>query len=376
MTAALTPVDVRTLHHGSHNRLLTEEPLPVGGSAGLDAIIVPTARPAEELGHVMRIGATIDVPVLVLCSQDATAYHARKVANSNDAPAWTVDVDDSMARQLPGSEFDRLLRANGFGSISDLSLKRNLGLALARGANWERVLFLDDDIIVDHPETLHRVSGLLDRYRAVGLDNNGFKDNSVVCHAFSDTGGDQSTFIGGGAMMVNPQTAVSFFPNIYNEDWLFLLGTGVPFAAARAGRMVQREFDPYANPRRAAAEELGDTIAESLFWLLDVGREISTATTGFWGDALFRRREFIDHILGRADRSPAPYKIRRSLEAARRRSTDVQAGLCTELVEAWQSDLVRWRKFLHRLPVTRGPEKFVSNVGLADRMHRSKALDV
>jgi hypothetical protein len=375
MTAALTPVDVRTLHHGSHNRLLTEEPMPMDGSAGLDAIIVPTARPAEELRHVMHIGAEIEVPVLVLCSNEATAYHARKVANSYDAPAWTVDVDDSMARRLPGSEFDRLLRAEGFGSVSDLSLKRNLGLALARGANWERVLFLDDDIIIDEPGTLHRMAGLLDRYRAVGLANEGFHDNSVVCHAFRDTGGDQDTFIGGGAMMVNPQTAFSFFPNIYNEDWLFLLGTGVPFRAARAGRMHQREFDPYANPRRAAAEELGDTIAESLFWLLDVGREISTATTGFWGDALFRRREFIVHVLGLADESPAPDKIRKSLAAALRRSTDIQAGLCTDLVEAWRNDLARWKKFLHRLPVTRGPEKFVANVGLADRIHRSKALD-
>jgi glycosyltransferase involved in cell wall biosynthesis len=372
VTAALTDDALRTLHHGSHHRLLTEEPTPEAGDAALDAIIVPTARPAEALSHVMQVAATIDVPVLVLCSKQATAYHARKVANNYDTAAWTVDVDDSLARRLPGSEFDRLLRAEGFGSISDLSLKRNLGLALARGAKWKRVLFLDDDIIIEEPGSLGAVAGLLDRYRAVGLANDGFPDNSVVCHAFRDAGGDQGTFIGGGAMMVNPQTARSFFPNIYNEDWLFLLGTGVPFGAARSGRMVQRAFDPYANPARAVAEELGDVIAESLFWLLDVGREIDAATTGYWGDALFRRREFIVRVLGRTEDA----KVRKSLAAALRRSSDIQAGLCRDLIEAWGRDLARWKKFLHRMPVSTGPEKFVANAGLADRIHRSKALDV
>jgi hypothetical protein len=308
---------------------------------------------------------------VILCSKEASARQARKVADSLGARAWCVDVDESLAHVLPKSSADRLLRRNGFGSSSDLSLKRNLGLALAHGSNWARVLFLDDDIIIEEPETLTNVAGLLDKYRAVGLGNDGYPDNSVVCHAHRDTGGKQVTFIGGGAMMVNARTAKSFFPNIYNEDWLFLLGMGVPFRAARAGRMIQRAFDPYANPKRAAAEELGDTFAESLFWLLDQGRKMAVTGNAFWGQALFRRRRFISYVL---DRIP-PDKIRESLNAALQRSAIIKPQLLEELFAAWQSDLGHWKKFLHRLPIHSDPEKFLAQVGLADRVHFSKAAE-
>jgi glycosyltransferase involved in cell wall biosynthesis len=364
-------VDVRTLHHASHSHLLAE--VPVSGRAGsrLDAIIVPTARPVEVLRHVLRVGITVACPVVVLCSKEATAEQARTLADRLGAAALAVDVTDALAGFLPSSAIDRLLRRYGLCSTSDLSLKRNLGLTLARGSGWQRVLFLDDDIIIDHPEQLARAAGLLDDYRAVGLANSGYQDNSVVCHAYRAVGGDQDTFIGGGAMMIDTLRTRSFFPNIYNEDWFFLLGSGVPFRAARAGVMRQRAYDPFANPARAAGEELGDTLAEGLFWLLDYGKSIDTAVNGFWGDALYRRRQFIDYILKKAPSE----RIERSLEAARGRSADISHKLCNDFLDAWKKDLQRWRDFLEfDVPVSSGPEKFAGEVGLSHLIHRSETL--
>jgi hypothetical protein len=366
------PLDVHDLHHGSHSALLAEESLDGVRAEELDAIIVPTAWPVDALRHVMRVGKAIDTPVIALCSKAATAQQAEKLADHLDAAVWAVDVDDSFAGMLPSFATDRLLQRYGFGNVSDLSLKRNLGLALARGSSWKRVLFLDDDIIVDDPHQLPRAAGLLDRYRAVGLANNGYEDNSVVCHAYRGVGGDQDTFIGGGAMMIDTSSTSSFFPNIYNEDWFFLLGDGVPFRAARAGEMRQRVYDPFANANRAAAEELGDTLAEGLFWLLDFGKNLDTAVNGFWGDALYRRRQFIDHILARSGVTAAPDRIRRSLEAARGRSADISHKLCHDFVESWQRDLAKWRDFLDWVPVTSDADKFAWEVGMSDRIHRSK----
>ena len=218
---------------------------------------------------------------------------------------------------------------------------------------------------------LARAAGLLDDYRAVGLANSGYQDNSVVCHAYRAVGGDQDTFIGGGAMMIDTLRTRSFFPNIYNEDWFFLLGSGVPFRAARAGVMRQRAYDPFANPARAAGEELGDTLAEGLFWLLDYGKSIDTAVNGFWGDALYRRRQFIDYILKKAPSE----RIERSLEAARGRSADISHKLCNDFLDAWKKDLQRWRDFLEfDVPVSSGPEKFAGEVGLSHLIHRSETL--
>jgi hypothetical protein len=138
--------------------------------------------------------------------------------------------------------------------------------------------------------------------------------------------------------------------------------------------MRQRAFDPFANPRRAAAEELGDTLAESLFWLLDFGHSLDTAVNGFWGEALYRRRQFIDYIHARADRTPAPVRIRQSLEAARGRSALISHRLCDDFVGAWRADLEQWRDFLDWVPVSSGPDKFAWEVGMSSRLHRSNKM--
>ncbi|MFC3739458.1 hypothetical protein [Paractinoplanes deccanensis] len=365
---------MESLHHGSHAHLLEE--VDVAGleaTARLDAIIVPTAWPAGALRHAMEVGKAIGVPVVALCSRASAPEEALRLAGHLDAAVLTVGVDGTLARLLPSFDTDRLLRANGFGTTSDLSLKRNLGLVLARGLGWRRVLFLDDDIHVEEPEQLHRAAALVDRFRAVGLANSGYHDNSVVCHAYRAVGGRQGTFIGGGAMIVDALRTESFHPSIYNEDWLYLLGDGVPFRAARAGTMRQRSYDPFANPARAAAEELGDTLAEGLFWLLDSGRNISTAQSAYWGDALFRRRGFIDLVIGELDGSAEHRRMRRSLEAARGRSAAITHRLCEDFMEAWQADLERWRKFLVQLPLGGDPADFARRFDMPGRVMASKA---
>jgi hypothetical protein len=90
--------------------------------------------------------------------------------------------------------------------LSDLSLKRNIGLAVARMVGWDRVLFLDDDIIDVNPSHIRAAASLLGSHDVVGLKNVGFHDNSVVCHALRrverSLGMKQDTFVGGGAMAV------------------------------------------------------------------------------------------------------------------------------------------------------------------------------
>ncbi|BBH71678.1 hypothetical protein ACTI_83630 [Actinoplanes sp. OR16] len=374
MPSQASIADAREIHHGSHADLLAEDPRSARRSK-LDAIIVPTAWPADALRHVMQVGKAIDVPVVALCSRAASAEQARRLADHEGAAVLAVDVDQSLSRRLPSFATDRLLQKSGFGTTSDLSLKRNLGLVLARGSSWQRVLFLDDDIHIDDPDDLHAVAGLVDDYRAVGLRNLGYEDNSVVCHAYRQVGGFQSTFIGGGAMIVDAARTRSFYPNIYNEDWFFLLGDGVPFRAARAGVMRQRPYDPFANPARAIGEELGDTLAEGLFWLLDSGRDIDVAGGAFWGDALFRRRRFIDLLIGLLESTPEHDRMRRSLEAARGRSAGITHWLCQNFVEQWRSDLTRWQEFLEwKVPITPGPEKFLNEVGMAHQVLPSEAF--
>jgi hypothetical protein len=176
-------------------------------------------------------------------------------------------------------------------------------------------------------------------------------------------------------MIVDPSRTRSFFPNIYNEDWFFLLGDGVPFRAAVSSTMVQRTYDPFASSRRAAGEEFGDTLAEGLFWLLDSGFGLEFSDASFWGDFLFRRRQFLDHVLGRVDDRVADERRREPIKAALRaalgRSATINPWLCDAFVDAWRHDVTSWQTFLQDFSPVDDVDKALSELGLSHLAVRS-----
>jgi len=57
-----------------------------------DAIIVPSARPAPALTHVMKLAARHRCPVLVLCSRESRAKNVVEHAAKYNATAVAIDV--------------------------------------------------------------------------------------------------------------------------------------------------------------------------------------------------------------------------------------------------------------------------------------------
>jgi|RhiMethySRZTD1v2_1073278.scaffolds.fasta_scaffold01734_18 hypothetical protein len=360
MTVAFHPappaaLGVEKYHHLSHRRLLR----PVVGDPGrtaLNAIIVPTIRPAALLAGVVEVARAARTQLLVLCSglaraSDVVALHGR-------ANITAVDIT-GVRGLMPDFETTDVHQRTQRYQSGDLSLKRNLGLLIARTAGWERILFLDDDIDVPDPSELEAVAAAADRFDAVGLHNTGFEDNSVVCHALRHIGGRQDTFVGGGAMVVRPGANSSFFPHIYNEDWLFLLhGTSLGSVAVY-GTMKQRAFDPYDTTARAESQEFGDCVAEGIYWLLDRGSPIRHADTRYWRESLRRRRDLIAHIERRMVNAPTEPDVRAKLIASLGAARDAHARItpetCNLYMNAWHRDRAAWRRHLRQHPMAVTP---------------------
>jgi hypothetical protein len=263
----------------------------------------------------------------------------------------TIDVPEPARLRLPALETSRLLAGTIFERRTDVSTKRNLGLLLSHMLRWKRVVFLDDDIRVPDPAHLSRAASLLDTYAAVGLGIGGFPDNSMVCHAFRDAGGRQETFIGAGALAVDVERNCSFFPNVYNEDWFFVLDAGKGLrSVATAGRVLQDPYDPYL-PGRARAEEFGDVLAEGTFWLLDQGSSVSDGDLAHWRDFLARRKRFIEQVLGMVERATdlePPERARRveALNASLGRLAEITPELCVDYLNALAVDQERWQRHI------------------------------
>lgn len=340
----MIPIDSSN-HHASHRHLLWAPAAPLNG-AGIDAVVVPTVRAADALVHAKELAPALDCPLLALCSGDSAE------PRSGDG---LIEIDVSPADLgLPVFETTKMLNGTPFQRTTDLAAKRNLALALARMLGWRRIVYLDDDIVTGGADDLRRAAGLLDQYRAVGLSVGGFPDNSVVCHAYRAVGGPQESFISGGALAVETTREISFFPNVYNEDWFWLLDDkGLPQLAV-TGVATQRPHDPYSTTERARSEEFGDVLAEGIFWLLDEGKTVGHADERHWTEFLDRRHRFIKDIVHRITDLRLPHETRESMVAALGASLEqlaqINAELCVSYLRAWQNDRETWRVFIQDLP--------------------------
>ncbi|HEX6358518.1 hypothetical protein [Actinophytocola sp.] len=321
----------------------------------VDAIVVPTARNVATLTSAVALAEKLRATLVTLCSKWSSASEVAKFVKGRRVRLIAIDVGALPAGAVPTFQTSGILAGTRFERRTDISLKRNLGLILARLMGWERIVFLDDDIEVPRARDLSEAAGLTDQYAGVGLKIDGMPDNSVVCHAFRAAGGDQDVFIGGGALAVGTKYLTSFFPNIYNEDWFFLLDDDGLSPATWTGRAVQQEYDPFRE-ERARMEELGDCLAEGLFWLLDSGRSLRDATLEHWRHFLHARAKFITDVIDRVERmggDPAErHRMLVSLKAARGRCKTIEPELCVEYLDAWRADRVTWR---HHVEEIRSP---------------------
>ena len=340
-------------HHGSHRPLIwpVDESVPW---AKVDAIFVPTARPVAYLKEAAAAALSLRCPLVTL--------HSKKWTNAFEAAAYldpavdliAIDVPDAARLRLPELKTSQLLAGTIFERRTDLSTKRNLALVLSHKLRWNRIVFLDDDIRVPKPLDLSKAAGLLDAHSAVGLGIGGFPDNSVVCHAFRAGGGKQETFIGGGAMAVGMKRNRSFFPNIYNDDWFFVLDAGKRLQqVATVGQVLQYPYDPY-RVDRARAEEFGDVLAEGIFWVLDQGKPASEGDLGHWRDFLEHRKQFIEQVrsmvASQTDIGPAERaRMEEALTASLGRLACITPELCMAYMKALASDQERWQRHIQKI---------------------------
>jgi hypothetical protein len=344
-------------HHGTHRPLIWPGDESTY-SVKIDAIFVPTARPVPYLEEAAAAALFLDCPLVTLHSLKWTSARAAVTSLDPAVDLIAIDVPSADRLRLPALETSRLLESpegKVFKRRTDLSTKRNLALVLSRMLRWKRIIFLDDDIRVPNPGDLGRAASLLDSHAAVGLGIGGFSDNSMVCHAFRAVGGKQETFIGGGALAVAIERNLSFFPNVYNEDWFFLLEAGKRLqSVASVGQVLQYPYDPY-RVERARAEEFGDVLAEGIFWLLDQGRPVSDGELlAHWENFLAHRKQFIQQIRemvkSRADiSSTVKARMEEALRAALGRCELITPALCVKYVAALSNDQSRWQRHIEQI---------------------------
>jgi len=349
VTAVSSNLDVRL--RGSHRSLLCKAPEALSLGRAPDAVVVPASRPAEFLHFAMELAAALDAVFVPLCSGKAKRREVLQLVREvpglrfavvpvpADYDNWLVDFRTSYVRPA------RALR------LGDLSLKRNVGLLLGHLTGWKSLLFLDDDIEGIEKNDILRACAALVPSGAVGLPAVDYPDNSVVCHARREVGDSQDVFVSGSALVIDCEHIHSYFPRVYNEDWLFLADALRRDLVSAVGASTQLRYDPFQSPLRAAAEEFGDVLAEGMVAFMHDGVAVTAATQRQWEVVLTQRRQLIADLMSAADRldAAAAKPIAAALDAAGRRSAEITGFQLAAYVRTWRSDLESWRTRLRGL---------------------------
>ena len=357
---------------GESHAALLDEPRWAPVRARFDAIVVPTHRPAARLRYSIDLASRTQTPLFVLCSGGAYKEAVVKMAARAGVEAYAADIPygDPLGVGFRTSANKEIRDAN-LGRNPDLSVKRNLGLALARLLGWKKLMFLDDDIHGIATRSVAKLAEALEGHSISALIPVDFPDNSVVCHA-NRLGGDgkQDVFASASGMGVRcDRDDLAFFPNIYNEDWFFFAQEAASRKIAKVGESRQRSYDPYYHPVRAASEELGDLLAEGLYARLDIGEQVWTVDADYWRHFIDRRAEFHVRVLKALSRVEArkPEEAARaadSVRAAQSQLARITPQLCQTFVRLWRSDLKRWHWYLECLQPQGSPAAAFKYLGL------------
>jgi hypothetical protein len=337
--------------------------LDVSGTASahawFDAIVVPTHRPVARLRSCIRLARRTQTPLIVICSravsQDEVIELAAEVDVNVEVFAFNLPSDSPLKIEFATSQ-DAELSAVSPDRHRDLSMKRNIGLVLARLRGWTKLMFLDDDIYSVGQYHVAALAAALDDHNVSALIPKRYPDNSVVCHAHRLGGGKQDVFASASGIGVRcNRDDLAFFPDVYNEDWFFFADEAANHRIARVGESRQRKYDPYDSPRRAVREEFGDLLAEGLYARLDINEGIWGVDKGYWRDFIERRREFHQRVAESLIHVDARHRdeaarAARSIRAAQDQLDRITPRLCHKFMHHWKEDLAGWRSYLAGLP--------------------------
>ncbi len=330
--------------------------------ARLDAIIVPASRPASSLQPIINLATSLGAFLAVLCSSDTKAEHvAERVAQVPGARSLIIQIPLGwMHSGFPIRTSDPEFRLANADRESDLSLKRNLGLLLARLHGWNKVAFLDDDITLSDIDNITRLAWQLDRNQVAGMVVPEHPDNSVVCHARRLAGLFQDVFLTGAALGVHCNSLpLSFFPDIYNEDWFFAAKEAAARKLPHVGEATQVKYNPYDSPDRARQQEFGDLLAEGLYALIGkneanapFGEQLGGATKAYWSqfidarhDVITEAKSLLNETANQNGKNGHITSALASLAAAESQLDTLTPDICVNFIDAWRDDLDDWKKF-------------------------------
>lgn len=306
----------------------------------LDAIFVPFRNRHTYVNNLLNELLWYEGPIYLMpsCQSDLRSVNWAPLQRVEQLSVEYGDFISFFESLLTSTQ----MSTRPFGLQWDLPLKRNYALWYSKKRKYRKILLVDDDIRGLVASTLYLGSSCLDNYSIAGCFVEEFPDASIVDHLELLSGKNVYPFLSGSFLFVRPSDSLSFFPKIYNEDWIFMIHHIIGRRICAFGSIRQMPYDPFQDINKAAFQEFGEIITEGLYALLNTGQYHRRFERSIWEDVICQRRQTIASL----KQTLCDSKCERIVAAALDANRAVVPDDCLLFIENWESDLVTWQSFI------------------------------
>ncbi len=220
---------------------------------------------------------------------------------------------------------------------------RNYAVLMARACGLERILLIDDDIVVEDPRLPNQTLSLLDAsVLCVGALTVGKPDDSVTGHLARSVDWDAPRFVSGQYLALQTAFVSAPFPDTYNEDWLLILMNVGRRRIVSHSAVTQIVSEPRLTLLETALfQEFGEVASEGAIVALHSSASLLDQGTPFWVDVLLERRARLRDLRGdlKAGKQIEGVAI---VDAVLRYHQDLDAGGLVRFLRSYRDATEQW----------------------------------
>lgn len=266
-------------------------------------IIFTKDRPAI-LSKTLPQLLNIDLPVIVL--DDSINSHTEVIAKNIAKNGKNIYYHGKIEQHTILQKFTEVdIYLNSFvkplGSDGwTLGYARNYAIILAKMLGFERILFMDDDIIINDHSIVYKILDLLNNADFVGAEIKGMPDLSIVDHIMQKLGLEPYRFMSGGFLALKLSSVSEYFLNYYNEDWIWLFLHKPKAKLVKYGEVYQLPYDPFENAiEKALQQEFGEILVEGVKTVFEKNEYNveKLMKKCFWTELIRKRINLIENII-------------------------------------------------------------------------------
>lgn len=247
------------------------------------------------------------------------------------------------------TRFEDFYAAAGTHENFDLGLKRRYAIHHAQRIGCQKILLVDDDIIVDSfTRQIAATYRMLAKYSVVASPSINFPDLSVSGHLHLALGGSKTINPAGSWCAINLNRKPPYFCDLYNEDLLAFLPLRLEGELCIGPPTRQVAHQPFERIEKIAFQEVGEVVVDTMISRLR--EQTYSGTDQFiesigqinWSDALEKRLQWWKQTLMHSDSN----LLRGIALAGIDEAKTLSPCNVEEIVDQWVAALQEWKRSL------------------------------